>query len=248
MPLFSVLDRKFNIIILAAGIGARLRPETDYIPKCLVDIGGMRSIDYCIQKFQYIAGRVIIAVGYCGDLVKHYVSGRYSSLDIYFSHEEISALRGPGTSLIYSLDYASSRLPTIITFCDYIVEDQFPVDFDSIGVCCPGSDPSILGDYRTVALIDEGVVLGLKWNENMGRVRENGFTGIVIFHDTTLLKAIAYCSASSKKEDEEVDYSFDVIDQYVKRKRTLATPLSHLFEFGTNETLIATRRYFNGNR
>jgi hypothetical protein len=247
-PLFSVQDQKFNIIILAAGMGTRLRPETDFIPKCLVDVGGMRSIDYCIQKYQYIAGRIIIAVGYCGDLVTNYVAGRYSSMELFFSHEEVSALRGPGTSLLYALDYASSRLPTIITFCDYIVQDQFPVDYDSIGVCRPGKDPCILGDYRTICLIDEGVVTGLKWNEDMTNVRENGCTGIVIFHDTKLLKAITYTAAAAKTEDDEVDYGFDVINPYVQKRKTLATPLSHLFEFGTNETLIETRRYLNGNR
>ncbi len=242
------MGRKFNVIILAAGMGTRLRPETDHIPKCLVNISGMRAIDYCIQKYQYIAGRIIIAVGYCGDLVMHYVRGRYSSLDVFFSQEEMSALRGPGTSLIYSLDYASSRLPTVITFCDYIVEDQFSVDFDSIGVCRPGNDPCILGDYQTVALIDQDVVMGLKWNEDVASVRKNGFTGIVVFHDTKLLKAIAYSAASSKNQDEDLDYSFDVVDQYVHKIRTVATPLSHLFEFGTSETLIQIRRYFDGDR
>jgi NDP-sugar pyrophosphorylase family protein len=247
-PLFSVLNKRFNIIILAAGLGTRLKPETDFIPKCLVEIGGLRSIDYCIQKYQYIAGRVIVAVGYCADLVTNYVSGRYSSMDLFFSQEEVSALRGPGTSLLYALDYASSRLPTLITFCDYIVEDQFPVDFDSLGVCRSGTEPCILGEYKTVALIEEGVVLGLKMNEDMDRVRENGCTGIAVFHDTKLLKAITYSSASSRKEEEDVDYGFDVIQPYVQRRRTLATPLSRLFEFGTNDTLIETRRYFDGNR
>lgn len=244
-PLFSIQDQKFNIIILAAGMGTRLRPETDFIPKCLIDIGGIRSIDYCIQKYQYIAGRIILAVGYCGDLVTNYVTGRYGPLELYFSHEQVAQLKGPGTSLVYALDQASSRLPTIITFCDYIIQDQFPVDYDSLCVCHPNDTPSILGEYRTIALIDEGVVTGLKWNEDMPHVRENGCTGIVIFHDTCLLKALTYSAAAAGKE--EVDYGFDVIDPYVKQRRTLATPLSHLFEFGTNETLVATRRYLNGN-
>src|SRR5258708_7226531 len=122
-PLFSISNSKFNVIVLAAGLGSRLRPETDYVPKPLLELGGVRAIDYTIRKYQYIADRIIIAVGYCADLLENYCRGRFSSLNLQFSYEKVSDLRGPGTSVIYALDTASCKLPTIVTFCDYLVED-----------------------------------------------------------------------------------------------------------------------------
>lgn len=245
-PLFSVKNQTFNVIILASGLGTRLKPETDFIPKALVELGELRAIDYLISKYQYLAERTIITVGYSSDLLKNYVRGKYSSLNLMFSYEDVSELRGPGNSLIYALDCANSRKPTLLTFCDYIVEDQFSVDYDAIGICRPG-EGYVYGTYKTVAVVEEGVVLDLKENPEIELSRENGFTGITICHNTTLLKSIAYKAAVSKKNDEKIDYAFDIIRPYIKKARTIALPLKKMYEFGTEETLSKTRRYIRGN-
>ena len=115
-PLYSVQNQRFNVIILAAGLGTGLKPATDYIPKALVEVGQDRAIDYSMRKYQYIADRVIVATGYCADLLENYVRGRYSSMELYFSRENVGELSGPGKSFLLALDYTSSRLPTIVTF------------------------------------------------------------------------------------------------------------------------------------
>ena len=105
-PLFSIKNQKFNVIILASGLGTSLKLETDFIPKALVELGQLRAIDYLIAKYQYLADRIIITVGYSKDLLRNYVKGKYSSLNLQFSHEEVSELRGPGKSLMYALYHA----------------------------------------------------------------------------------------------------------------------------------------------
>jgi NDP-sugar pyrophosphorylase family protein len=247
-PLFSPSNQKFNVIILAAGLGTRLRPETEFIPKPLIELGGLRAIDHCIRKYQYIAGRMIIAVAYCADLITNYVMGKYSAYNLYMSAEDVASLHGPGTSLMYALDQASSRLPTLITFCDYIVGDQFPVDYDSLGVCRPDANSQVLGQYKTVAVVEEGVVVDLVANPNIDEMTENGFTGIAVFHNTRLLKAITYGAATSKSESEDVDFAFEIIRPYLQQMKVRANPLSQMLEFGTANTLAATRNYLNGDR
>jgi len=240
-PSFSVQGKKFNLIVLAAGVGSRLRPETDYIPKVLIEVGGMRAIDYIIQKYQYVVERLILATGYGADLVENYVRGKYSALNPIFSREKVSELAGPGRSLIYALDYASSRLPTIITFCDYIIEDYVPVDQDALGISQKPEPPYVVDSHpKGLAVVEEGVVIDLIENKNLEKPTYNGFIGLAICHDTLLLKAITYtkaCQSSSKP-----DYTFDIIRTYISKIKTLALPLSRMFEFGTPEMLEEVRK------
>ena len=246
-PLFSITNQKFNVIILAAGMGRRLQPETDFIPKALVDLGQGRAIDFAIRKFQYISERMIIAAGYCADLLENYVRGKYLAQNILFSREEVSELCGPGVSFLYALDYASSRLPTIVTFCDFIFGDQFSVETDAVVVCKPGNADAVIDTYKTVALVEEGVVYDIVPNPHPQQVQESGFTGTIVCHNSVLLKAIAYGQASAKAKLGDLDYTLDVIRNYVKVTRTTATPVSSMFEFGTEESLARTREYLNAD-
>jgi len=75
-PIFSISNEKFNVIVLAAGLGTRLKPETDHIPKALIQLGSDRAIDHLIRKYQFVADRLILAVGYCSDLLENYCRGR----------------------------------------------------------------------------------------------------------------------------------------------------------------------------
>ena len=96
-------------------------------------------------------------------------------------------------------------------------------------------------------MVKEGVALDLEENKDLEKVRENGFTGIMVCHNTMLLKSIVYSAAVSSSRSEEIDYAFDVIRPYLKKARTVALPLTKMFEFGTEDTLSKTRRHISGN-
>jgi HAD superfamily hydrolase (TIGR01450 family) len=54
-------------VILAAGVGSRLRPITQHMPKCLIKVAGRAMLDY--QLDTYLAAgisKVVIAIGYEG--------------------------------------------------------------------------------------------------------------------------------------------------------------------------------------
>lgn len=244
-PLFSVANHKFNVIVLAAGMGQRLHPVTDHIPKALVDLGKGRAIDYVIRKYQYVADRVIVATGYCADLLENYVRGKYQSLSVCISREAVADLTGPGMSFLYALDYASSRLPTIVTFCDIIFGDVFSVETNALVLCRPDDSEAVIDTYRHVALVEDGVVSDIVLNEQPDVVRENGFTGTAICHNTMLLKSIAYGRATATNSRDGIDYTLDVMRTYVREVRTMAAPVSQLFEFGTEQALASTRNYFD---
>lgn len=60
--------------ILAAGLGTRMRPLTDKTPKPMLEVGGIRMIDYAIQKLADIGVQhVIINTHYLSDVIESHL-------------------------------------------------------------------------------------------------------------------------------------------------------------------------------
>ena len=61
------------VVILAGGLGTRLREESEYRPKPLVDVGG-RPILWHIMKLyaHYGFQDFVLGLGYKGNLIKEY--------------------------------------------------------------------------------------------------------------------------------------------------------------------------------
>ncbi|EPS5376063.1 TPA: HAD-IIA family hydrolase [Escherichia albertii] len=60
-------------VILAAGVGSRLRPITNEKPKCLVTVAGKSILDYQLDAYRNAGiNRVYIIVGYEGDKIRNH--------------------------------------------------------------------------------------------------------------------------------------------------------------------------------
>lgn len=76
-------------MILAAGLGTRLRPLTDNKPKALVEIEGKTQLEIVLTRLK-MAGieEVIINLHHHAGMIKNYLkSNDYFDMDIYFSDE-----------------------------------------------------------------------------------------------------------------------------------------------------------------
>lgn len=59
-------------IILAGGLGKRMRPVTEDIPKCLVPVNGRPLLDYQLERLRkHGVSRIIVACGYKWEMIKH---------------------------------------------------------------------------------------------------------------------------------------------------------------------------------
>ncbi len=66
-------------MLLAAGLGQRMRPVTDTIPKPLVKIGGKSLIDWTLDSLAGVGiGEAIVNVHYLAPLLVRHLSGRMS--------------------------------------------------------------------------------------------------------------------------------------------------------------------------
>lgn len=63
----------FPVVILAGGLGTRLREETDVKPKPMVEIGGRPILWHIMKSYAaYGAREFVICLGYKGDVIKDY--------------------------------------------------------------------------------------------------------------------------------------------------------------------------------
>ena len=76
-------------ILLAAGLGTRLRPLTDTIPKCLVPIGGRPLLSYWLDALAEVGiTDILVNLHHLADQVRSYVQARPDSQNITLVYEK----------------------------------------------------------------------------------------------------------------------------------------------------------------
>ena len=62
-----------KVVILAGGLGTRLREETEFKPKPMVEIGGMPILWHIMKTYSSFGfNDFAIALGYKGDVIKEF--------------------------------------------------------------------------------------------------------------------------------------------------------------------------------
>lgn len=87
-----------NAFIFAAGLGTRLKPLTDTMPKALVPVGGKPLLYHVIEKLKS-AGikKIVINIHHFGDMIIDYVKSQNSfGVEILFSDERQMLLETGG--------------------------------------------------------------------------------------------------------------------------------------------------------
>jgi NDP-sugar pyrophosphorylase family protein len=90
-----------DAMILAAGLGTRLRPLTDHTPKALIDVGGMPIIERVARRLiEAGADRLIVNTAYLAQKIEDYVrSVDGFGVEAVFSREDPGPLETGGALL-----------------------------------------------------------------------------------------------------------------------------------------------------
>jgi mannose-1-phosphate guanylyltransferase len=85
-------------MILAAGLGTRLRPLTDYRPKALVEVSGRTLLEITLRRLQHFGVReVIVNVHHFADMVVDYLKKNNNfGMRVEISREEVLLDTGGG--------------------------------------------------------------------------------------------------------------------------------------------------------
>ena len=111
-PAVFLTEENMQAIILAAGMGKRLRSYTKDSTKCMVRVNGKTLIEYTIEALvaNHIT-RLVIVIGYKGQLLKDFIASQFNEKNL--GGMKIEYIENPiydTTNNIYSLYLAGSEM------------------------------------------------------------------------------------------------------------------------------------------
>ena len=177
----EVHENKINIFILAAGLGERLRPVTNHIPKPLVPVLGKPALQYILDKvakLPYI--KIGINVYYKKGLIEGWVSQCSMSDRItLFREEDVLGTGGAiknagdflnsGTFLVYNSDILSD-----INLEELIENHRSSGNLATLAV---HDHP----EYNCLVIDEKGLLSGVEKERIEGQNRLKAFTGIAVY-------------------------------------------------------------------
>lgn len=112
----KIETRRVKAVILAAGLGSRLRPLTEDCPKCLLDVGGVAILERMIKN-NLACGidEFVIVLGFLGDRVIDFVGKAFPALNAVFVHNPSYRTTNTGYSLLLAEPHCRD--------CDFIKYD-----------------------------------------------------------------------------------------------------------------------------
>lgn len=112
-----------SMVIMAGGLGTRLRPHTESCPKPMLPVGGKPILEHIIERAKLEGfAHFIIAVQYLGHIIEDYFgNGENFGVHIEYLRETIPL----GTAGALSLLTPSPKLPFIVTNGDVLSDIRY---------------------------------------------------------------------------------------------------------------------------
>ena len=211
-------------LLLAAGIGSRLHPITNNIPKCLVPINGKPLLEYWLDNLSKIGvNDFLINTHYLSEQVEHFVANSKYFDKITLVYEE--ELLNTGGTLLANSDYFSNESFFLIhadnlSFCNFnsFVKSHKnrPKNTEITMMLFNTDDPKSCG---IVELNENGVVK--RFYEKVDNPPSNLANGAVYICEPSIFE---FLNSLNKKN---IDFSLDVLPNYLGKINTFLNDVYH---------------------
>lgn len=116
-----------DAMILAAGLGSRLRPITDHTPKALVEVDGRPMLErIALRLIEAGADRLIINIHHHADQVREFVAEKDGfGVDVRLSEEPVDRLE-TGGGLLHARQHFREQEPFFLHNVDVISDADLP--------------------------------------------------------------------------------------------------------------------------
>lgn len=123
----DVFERDIPVVIMAGGLGSRLSPYTNILPKPLIPIGDYPIVEHVINLFcTYGCRRFFMIVNYKRNMIKAYFDELEKDYSLSFIEEKKALGTGGGISLLKGIINETF----ILTNCDILIEDDLTKAYD----------------------------------------------------------------------------------------------------------------------
>jgi glucose-1-phosphate thymidylyltransferase len=227
-------------VIPVAGAGTRLRPHTHTLPKVLLHVAGKPILAYILDDLVALGiRRAVLVIGAMGELVRDYVTRRYTGLQV--DYVEQAERLGLGHAVSLAEPHVDDH-PLLIILGDTIFEANLAgvlaAGTNSIGVK-PVADPRRFGIVERDAA---GRITRLV--EKPDQPTSNlAITGIYYFsRGGPLFEALRELQRKNLRTRGEFQLT-DAMQILVSKGEAIGTfPVDGWFDCGKTETLLETNR------
>lgn len=179
-----------DAMILAAGLGTRLRPLTDHTPKALIDVAGAPIIERVARRLiEAGADRLIVNTAHLAQKIEDYVRSREGfGVEAVFSREDPGPLE-TGGALLAAEEHFRGDAPFFLHNADILSDIPLREMYDAhVAAGDPLATVAVMDRATTrKMLFDDAGLLGrtdetkgidLRVREPVGEVRAIPFAGI----------------------------------------------------------------------
>ena len=176
-------------MLLAAGLGTRLRPLTDHTPKALVEVGGVPILERAAQRLIAAgADRLIINTHHLGEQIEEYVTAREGwGVETLFSREAERPLE-TGGGLLHAAPLFRKNAPFFLHNADILTDLPIAEMYrrqeaeDPLATVAVMERPSsrylLFDEQGLFGRVDERKELEIRVRTPVGRVQRLGFAGV----------------------------------------------------------------------
>lgn len=222
-------------ILLAAGLGTRLRPLTDTIPKCLVPIHGRPLLDYWLAMLTETGvSPILVNLHYFADRVREYIDGSGYRKQVSLVYEE--ELLGTAGTLLKNRSFFGDG-PIMLIHADNLSRFDVRAFIERHSTRPAGCAITML-TFRTsapescgiVELDEEGIVQ--RFHEKVANPPGDLANGAVYILEPEIGDFLAGLGK------EVIDFSTEVLPHYLGRTYTFHNDIYHR-DIGTMESYEA---------
>lgn len=169
-------DKDIPVVMMAGGLGTRLSPYTNILPKPLIPIGDYPIAEHIINRFRsYGCNSFYLIVNYKRNMIKAY----FDDIDKDYSLDYITEGKALGTGGGISLLKGKVKETFILTNCDILIEDDLTKAYKQhiesnnlITMVCSLKNFTI--PYGVVNIGEDGIIESMQEKPNLSFFTNTG--------------------------------------------------------------------------